>query len=86
MSKPPRNKQSTTLGAAASQSGPYPILDLLHELGIPITRENYLEWSLPGQDPRVQMDPEAELDMPPELRLGFGPESRATAAQSPRCQ
>ena len=78
MDKPPRKRlvttSSTSRGESTRPTGPYPILGVLTETGTPVTRENYLELSHPGQDPRQQMHPEAELELPPELRLGFGPE------------
>lgn len=57
------------------QPGPWPILEMLKESAIPVTRANYLAISQPGQDPADQMHPEAELELPPELRLGWQAET-----------
>jgi len=75
MTKPSKKPElAITTEEAASQLGPYPILGVLLELGYPLTRANYLALSIPGQNPRRQMHPEAELELPPKLRIGFGPE------------
>ena len=76
------NQTSKRLVIASSNSpeelkpprGPYPILRILQESGTPVTRANYLALSSPGVNPKNQLDPEAELELPPELRLGWGPQ------------
>ena len=61
----------TPLVPSNPRPGPWPILEMLQEQGIPATRANYLAISHPGKDPDEQLHPEAELDLPPGLRLGW---------------
>ena len=60
---------STTSEGSRSPRGPYPILEILKEKGIPATRANYLALMDPTVDPEEQLDPEVELELPPELRF-----------------
>ena len=70
----PSPEAVTPLPLSNPRPGPYPILEMLQEQGIPATRANYLAVSHPGKDPEEQLHPEAELELPPELRLGWEPE------------
>jgi len=48
------------------QPGTEPIIEMLEELGFPVTRENYLNMAYPGNLP--EWTPELEAELPQELQ------------------
>lgn len=69
------NSKGTPLGTgfttspeeSISQPGRDPVLDLMRQRGIPLTRENYLALSRP--DAEGPLSPEEEMELPEEFRL-----------------
>ena len=69
--KQPETPSTTSQEELTTLIGSFPILAIMKQKGIPLTREHYLALMVPNHNPSKPLHPELEMELPEPFQMEY---------------